>query len=164
MLPNECCQLFRRNYFISAYKYINLYIKISAMHVHLLLSSWESTVTIQQGDSDSGMKYVLILNFNLSVDPSVVESTTVLEFTINNLWNSYCFYPFNVNQNLYQLDSSISVLWDMLDSILQFHFFFKYYIPWTNSKESDRRCILRLLIWLCTVYRCPIKGHDAKMG
>ena len=86
------------------------------MHVHLLLSSWESTVTIQQGDSDSGIKYVLILNFNLSVDPSVVESYNFFGFTINDmLLLVTVFQPLSIGL-------IHSVLWDMLNSILQFHF------------------------------------------
>ena len=42
------------SYPLTTYKYINFYIMISAMYVQFLLSSLESTVTIQQGDFDRG--------------------------------------------------------------------------------------------------------------
>ena len=51
------CFVETTSYPLTTYKYINFYTKISVMHVHLLLSSWESTVTIQQlllGDFDRG--------------------------------------------------------------------------------------------------------------
>ena len=46
------CFVETTSYPLSTYKYINFYIKILAMYVPFLLSSSESTVTIQQGDFD----------------------------------------------------------------------------------------------------------------